>query len=144
MPMTVTKPAQASNLAVFLGFLDLVADRYDLDPDHAHRLKLVVEEAIVNVVEHGYAAGVGDLTLTADVDGGVAVVKLQDHGTPFDPADAPPPDLTGDWRERRVGGLGWHLIRELTEAVAYQAGDPDGGRPNTLTLRVRGADGGRA
>jgi anti-sigma regulatory factor (Ser/Thr protein kinase) len=139
--MTMTKPATKAQLAVFLGFVDLISERYGLDRDHAHRLKLVLEEAIVNVVEHGYATRrePGDLTLTADVEGGVAMVTLQDHGTPFGPDDAPPPDLDSDWDQRRVGGLGWHLIRELTDAVAYHPGDAAGGRPNILTLRVRSA-----
>lgn len=137
--MTMTKPATKAQLAVFLGFVDLISERYGLDRDHAHRLKLVLEEAIVNVVEHGYATRhePGDLTLTADVEGDVALVTLQDHGMPFGPDDAPPPDLDSDWDQRRVGGLGWHLIRELTDAVAYHPGDADGGRPNILTLRVR-------
>ncbi len=139
--MTMTKPATKAQLAVFLGFVDLISERYGLDRDHAHRLKLVLEEAIVNVVEHGYATRnePGDLTLTADVEDDVALVTLQDHGTPFGPDDAPPPDLDSDWDQRRVGGLGWHLIRELTDAVAYHPGDAGGGRPNILTLRVRGA-----
>jgi serine/threonine-protein kinase RsbW len=139
--MTMTKPAKTAQLAVFLGFVDLISERYGLDRDHAHRLKLVLEEAIVNVVEHGYATRnePGDLTLTADVEGDVAVVTLQDHGTPFGPDDAPPPDLDSDWDQRRVGGLGWHLIRELTDAVAYHPGDAGGGRPNILTLRVGAA-----
>lgn len=144
MPMTMTQPARAANLAVFLGFVDLFVDRHRLEPDHARRLKLVVEEAVANVVQHAYPRGSGDLTLTADVADGVAVFTLQDHGTPFDPADAPPPDLTADWRERRIGGLGWHLIRELAEGVSYLAGDPEGGRPNTLTLRVGAVRGGHA
>jgi anti-sigma regulatory factor (Ser/Thr protein kinase) len=139
-PMTMTKPAKADNLAVFLGFVDLIADRYGLDATHAHRLKLVLEEAVVNVVQHGYAEReAGDLTLTADVVDGAAVVTLHDHGLPFGPEDAPPPDLEAGWEERRVGGLGWHLIRQLADGVAYHPGDAGGGRPNTLTLRVRGA-----
>ena len=139
--MTMTKPAKKAQLAVFLGFVDLISERYGLDRDHAHRLKLALEEAIVNVVEHGYATRnePGDLTLTADVEDDVAVVTLQDHGTPFGPDDAPPPDLDSDWDQRRVGGLGWHLIRELSDAVAYHPGDAGGGRPNILTLRVGAA-----
>jgi len=135
--MTVTKPATAGNLALFLGFVEFVADRHGLAAESAHRLKLVVEEAVTNVVHHGYAGReAGDLTLSADLDGDAVVVTLEDHGAAFDPADAPPADLDSDWRERSVGGLGWHLIRELTDAVAYAAGDPAAGRPNRLTLRV--------
>jgi len=137
-PMTLTKPATAGNLALFLGFVDFVVDRHGLAATEAQRLKLVVEEAVANVVHHAYAGREpGDLTLAADVDGDVVVVTLDDRGTPFDPADAPAADVASDWRERSVGGLGWHLIRELTDGVAYAAGDAAADRPNRLTLRVR-------
>jgi len=145
-PMTVTKPATAGNLALFLGFVEFVADRHGLEPEAAQRLKLVVEEAVTNVVHHGYAGREpGDLTLTADLEGDTVVVTLEDRGAAFDPADAPQADLDSDWRERSVGGLGWHLIRELTDAVAYAPGDAAADLPNRLTLRVgRSARGGTA
>jgi DNA-binding response OmpR family regulator len=54
-PMTVTKPATTGNLALFLGFVEFVAERHDLAAESAQRLKLVVEEAVTNVVQHGYA-----------------------------------------------------------------------------------------
>lgn len=135
--MTITKPAEEGNLALFLGFIEYVAERHALPPESANRLKLVVEEAVANVVHHGYAdREAGDLTLRAELDGDAVVVALEDEGAAFDPADAPAADLASDWRERNVGGLGWHLIRELTDDVAYEAGDPAAGRPNRLTLRV--------
>jgi serine/threonine-protein kinase RsbW len=143
--MKLTKPATAENLALFLGFVEFVADRHGLATDSAQRLKLVVEEAVTNVVHHGYAGREpGDLTLAADVDDDAIVVTLDDHGVAFDPADAPVADLSGGWEERRIGGLGWHLIRELTETVSYAAGDSDAGRPNRLTLRVARATRGGA
>jgi serine/threonine-protein kinase RsbW len=136
-PMTVTKPATAGNLALFLGFVEFVAERHALAADSAQRLKLVVEEAVTNVVHHGYAGrDPGDLTLSAELDGDTVVVTLEDAGHPFDPADAPAADVVSELHDRSVGGLGWHLIKELSEGVAYAAGDPATGRPNRLTLRV--------
>lgn len=143
--MTLTKPATTENLALFLGFVEFVADRHGLAGDRAHHLKLVVEEAVANIVHHGYAGrDPGELTLSADVDGDAVVVTLDDHGHAFDPAEAPPANLSDDWQERSVGGLGWHLIRELTESVSYTAGDAAAGRPNRLILRVARSDRGGA
>lgn len=131
--MTLTKPATEGNLALFLAFVEVVADRFALAPDVAHRLKLVVEEAVTNVVRHAYAAGAeGEVTLVADVDEAAVTVTLEDEGKPFGPDDAPRPDLASAWDQRSVGGLGWHLIRELADDVRYAAVD---GR-NRLTLRV--------
>ena len=41
-------------------------------------------------------------------------VEFCDRGRPFDPADAPPPDLS------RIGGLGIHLVRNIMRDFAYQ------------------------
>jgi serine/threonine-protein kinase RsbW len=136
-PMRMTKPATTGNLALFLGFVEYVAERHDLPLDVAQRLKLVVEEAVTNVVHHGYAGREpGDLTLGAELDGETVEVTLEDRGHAFDPADAPAADVVSELDARRVGGLGWHLIKELSERVDYAAGDPATGRPNRLTLRV--------
>lgn len=132
--MTLTKPADDEHLALFLAFVEVVCERFDLDPDVARRLRLVVEEAATNVVRHAYAGQgeVGELTLVADVDDAAVQVTLEDTGAPFAPDDAPPPDLESGWRDREVGGLGWHLIRELADDVRY---DSVAGH-NRLTLRV--------
>lgn len=131
--MTLTKPATDANLALFLAFVEVVAERFALPADVAHRLKLVVEEAVTNVVRHAYAGGPGgDVTLVADVDDAAVTVTLEDEGAPFAPDDVPAPDLASGWQERSVGGLGWHLIRELADDVRYAA---VAGR-NRLTLRI--------
>ncbi len=132
--MTLTKPADDAHLALFLAFVEVVCERFELAPDLARRLRLVVEEAATNVVRHAYLSEgeAGDLTLVADVDDAAVQVTLEDAGSPFAPDDAPPPDLASDWRERSIGGLGWHLIRELADEVRY---DSVAGH-NRLTLRI--------
>jgi serine/threonine-protein kinase RsbW len=130
--MTLTKPADDDHLALFLAFVEVVCERFDLSPDVARRLRLVVEEAAANVVRHAYAGQGGELTLVADVDDAAVQVTLEDAGAPFAPEDAPPPDLASGWRDRAVGGLGWHLIRELADDVRY---DSVAGH-NRLTLRI--------
>ena len=48
------------------------------------------------------------------------VLLIEDRAPVFKPADAPPPDLTGDWEQRREGGLGWHLIRQMMDEVRHE------------------------
>jgi len=39
---------------------------------------------------------------------------------PFNPLDAPIPDITLPIEERRVGGLGIHLVRQFMDTLAYE------------------------
>jgi len=44
---------------------------------------------------------------------------VEDDGKPFDPLQAPPPDLSLPLERRPIGGLGIHLIRNLMDEVSY-------------------------
>ena len=45
--------------------------------------------------------------------------EIVDGGTPFDPRQAPDPDLSGGIKEREIGGLGLYLIRQFAESIDY-------------------------
>jgi anti-sigma regulatory factor (Ser/Thr protein kinase) len=58
-------------------------------------------------------------------------VTIADTGAPFNPLNAPPPDLTSNLVDRPIGGLGIHLVRSLMNSVEYER---EGGE-NRLRLR---------
>ena len=99
--------------------------------DDVAALRLVTEEAVVNLFEHAYDDHRGFVEIEVGAEGEQVRLTIRDRGRPFDPDDAPDPDLDSDWEERRIGGLGWHLIRQLTDEVEYVPG-ADG--TNSLTL----------
>ena len=44
-------------------------------------------------------------------------------GAAFDPSAAPPPDLAIPLHQRDPGGLGIHLMRQMTDRVEYRRTD---------------------
>jgi serine/threonine-protein kinase RsbW len=83
-------------------------------------LNVVLDEAVSNAVNHGYAAGVrGEIAVRLRRRPDSVLVEVEDDGKPFDPLQAPPPDLTLPLEQRPIGGLGIHLIRNLMDEVAY-------------------------
>ncbi len=131
--------ATRASLGPLLARTDEAAARAGLDTVGASDLRLAVEEACRNVIEHGYPPGApGPLRLTIVVHADRIVVVVADGARPFDPGDAPEPDLTAAWRQRRIGGLGWHLIRQVMDAVSHEA-MPEGGNRLTLVKRLHPA-----
>lgn len=129
---TLTRPATVEHLRELRAFVENAAAGAGIDRKTAASLVLAADEACSNVVEHGYADGEpGPITLTVDIAPGAARVVIADRGRPFPPAAAPPPDLESGWRERPIGGLGWHLIKSLVDRVEY---DSDAERGNRLVL----------
>jgi anti-sigma regulatory factor (Ser/Thr protein kinase) len=126
------------NLRPLLEFVDRACARAGLAPDDAFAVRLAVEEVCTNIITHGYRGGAEEpVILTAGRDADRFVVTAEDRAPPFDPAWAPPPDLSADWRSRPIGGVGWHLVRELMDEV-HHAPVPGGGNLVTLVKHVPG------
>lgn len=83
-------------------------------------LNVVLDEAVSNAINHGYDAGVrGEIAVRLRRAPDGVLLEVEDDGRPFDPLQAPPPDLTLSLERRPIGGLGIHLIRNLMDEVSY-------------------------
>jgi anti-sigma regulatory factor (Ser/Thr protein kinase) len=83
-------------------------------------LNVVLDEAVSNAINHGYDAGVrGEIAVRLRRAPDGVLLEVEDDGRPFDPLQAPPPDLTLSLERRPIGGIGIHLIRNLMDEVSY-------------------------
>jgi anti-sigma regulatory factor (Ser/Thr protein kinase) len=83
-------------------------------------MRLAIEEITTNIIKYSYPhAQPGPIQIVCACQGDQLCVTIRDHGAPFDPHDAPPPDLTSDLEARMVGGLGVFLVRELADDLVY-------------------------
>lgn len=121
----VTCPAELASLPMLLALVAKVCQRQHVDGQTAHDLRLVVEEACVNVMHYAYPAGqTGSLTLEIRLQrqGGqrCIAVTLEDQGRPFDPMSVAPVATSAAADAREPGGLGVHLIRQMSDRQSYQ------------------------
>lgn len=106
-------------------------EKMEIEKSLARQIRLAVEEAVVNVIEYAYPAGVeGNVEVHMQTDGRRLRVVIVDSGVPFDPTQKEGIDTSLTAEERQVGGLGIHLLREIMDSVNYEYIN---GR-NTLTL----------
>lgn len=130
----MTRAAELDSLAIFRDFVDDVCREHDIDEDTAYDLKLAVDEASTNVVQHGYAGmNPGSIILDLTVSETEVQVCLTDFGHPFEPSSAPKPDITLPLEERPAGGFGLFLIYQTMDEVDYVTSEAG----NTLILRKR-------
>jgi anti-sigma regulatory factor (Ser/Thr protein kinase) len=83
-------------------------------------LNVALDEALNNIIAYGYGPGErSDIIVRLTSAAGEIVVEIEDAGRPFNPLEAPAPDLSGSLRERNVGGLGIPFIKNLVDEVTY-------------------------
>lgn len=133
---TLTIENKLGELARLRPFVSDVSKRYSIGATVADKINLVLEEALVNVINHAYREGEnGLIELKADVDTEKRTVTftVQDNGRPFDPTTAAMPDLTAAAEDRPVGGLGIYLMTGLSDSVTYERA----ASRNILRLTIR-------
>ena len=103
-----------------------------LGPAVSYRLDLILEELVTNTIEHGYDGDEGRIDIELNSDGETVCLEIRDRAPGYDPLQASAPDPDTPLDERRPGGLGIHLVRELAQDFAYERRDGE----NRLTLRL--------
>lgn len=85
-----------------------------------HDLRLGLDEAVSNVIRHGYGVdGSGEIQVRVDVEPGIVRIGVRDSAPAFNPLDYPEPELDIPIEERKRGGLGIFLYRRLMDRVDY-------------------------
>ena len=128
--------ARRERLGELLAFVERACARAALDPDTAFDVRLAAEEAVTNVIEHGYAgaSAPGPITVRFHHDPRQVVVTIDDLAPPFDPASVRPADPSAPLEQRRIGGLGWYFVTRVMDEVRHEHRQPRG---NRLTLVKR-------
>ena len=91
-------------------------------------LEVSLEELIVNSFTHGQSDG--GVEVLAVIKDGELVVRVEDSAPPFNLLREAPQPPQGDLVDRKVGGLGIHLVKNLNDRVEY-SGSQSG---NKITL----------
>ena len=131
MTESITLKNHISEVTRLGSFQDTVYAKMNIEKSLATKLRLAVEEAAVNAIEHAYLKGrEGDVEVRMMTDGHLLKVMIIDSGLPFDPTTIAKADTTLSAKERRLGGLGLLLVRELMDSINYESID----NQNILTL----------
>ena len=99
-------------------------------------LRLAVDEAVTNVITHGYG-GPGDIELELGTDDVDLIIVLRDQAPSFDPAHAPAVNLEPPGERDNPGGFGVYLMKSVMDEIRYQSSDTG----NELTMIKRGVVG---
>ena len=102
-------------------FVQSVTEELQLDKALSRRIKLAVEEVVVNIMNYAYVADVkGQVKVEAMANDERLRFILTDSGRSFDPTAVSRADTTLTVEDRPIGGLGILLVRNLMDSINYE------------------------
>lgn len=92
--------------------------------DKAVKIRLGIEEAVVNICSyayiHNFPVTTGEIYVKIEIDDKEYQVEFKDKGIPYNPLQRPDPALWTPSEDKDVGGLGIHLIKQMTDDISYR------------------------
>ncbi len=99
----------------------------------AYAADLVLEEMTSNIIKYGYDdKAAHEINIQLAIENDSISIIIEDDGHPFDPTAVPPPDTGLSLEDRKIGGLGIHLVRNTSESMKYRRDD----NRNILEVRL--------
>lgn len=109
-------------------------EAFEPSPKVMYLVPLAIEEIVTNCIQYGYDdAKEHTIEIALSVADGKLRMTFVDDGHSFDPLARAAPDVSRPAEEREIGGLGIHLLRTMTDEIAYERRDGT----NRLTLVKR-------
>ncbi len=96
-------------------------------------LEFIIEELFTNMVKYNPRT-TADIRVALERFRSELVVTIVDPDSErFDLMDAPPVDITQSLDERKIGGLGIHLVKTMADSVGYEYKD----RQSKIVIRKK-------
>jgi serine/threonine-protein kinase RsbW len=107
-------------LSVIREFISRMIRQSALAREEENKLILAVDEAVTNIIEHGYDNVTnGPIDIEVEYDDAIFRIYVRDSGKRFNPETISDPDIMEHVRLGKKKGLGIFLMRQIMDEVRY-------------------------
>jgi anti-sigma regulatory factor (Ser/Thr protein kinase) len=109
-----------SEIELLATTIDSFCQQSGLSSKITHDTHLVLEEVVTNSISYGFDDdALHMIEVMLELNENELQIVVRDDGRPFNPLEAPPPDLSLPLEDREIGGLGIFLVRKFMDEVSY-------------------------
>jgi sigma-B regulation protein RsbU (phosphoserine phosphatase) len=109
-----------TNLSSISENITQLCNNWKLTTEVCNRVNLVVEELISNTIFYGYTDTLEhDIILNLMCDKDTISIEIIDDAKEFNPVEQPSTGTNSAITEREIGGMGIHLVKNLTDSFTY-------------------------
>ena len=97
------------------------SEQYDIPTPVRRKMNVVFDELLNNIITYAYRdEDEHSIEIKVELSRDRLTVSITDDGIPFNPFGIETPDTKLSLEERKIGGLGVHLVRKVMDKVSYQ------------------------
>ncbi len=98
-----------------------ISQIWEMPPAVINKLNLVTEELVLNIISYGFTDQLlHEIVLDFSIKTNSIQLTIIDDGKEFDPIAKDKADTSSEINTRKVGGLGIHLVKNLTNSFTYK------------------------
>ena len=127
--------ASLDDLSDLRDFVERTALSMGASVEEIGELVMAANEAVENVIIHGYLQKPGVVRVLLESKNGCIVLRIFDRSPRFDPTTVQALDVSKPPHERSQGGLGVHMMRSFTDEMRYST-SPSGENELVLVKRL--------
>ena len=120
--------ANVENIDAVLDFISEYTK--DCVPKVRNQIEIAVDEIFSNIARYAYSPEVGFAMVRVAV-GDDITIEFEDSGMIYDPFSKEDPELAPTAAERKIGGLGVFLVKNIMDSAEYEHKDGK----NVLTIK---------
>jgi serine/threonine-protein kinase RsbW len=114
-------PAKTAALKDVRSFFAETVRPLGYSQDDLDQLTLAVDEAATNIIKHGLRQlATAQFSVEISTAKGSLLVTLVDRGVAFNPDTFTEPEIAARIRQKRRGGLGIYLMRQIMDDVQFE------------------------
>lgn len=84
-----------------------------------NQLNIVIEELFVNIANYAYENG-GEVEIKVEAKMNEISITFIDSGMKFNPLEIDDPNIDAKAEERRIGGLGIFMVKNMMDDIKYK------------------------
>jgi len=111
-------PRSLDEIGRLFEFLQVFFAKYNIRNSTSFSISLAAEELITNCIKYN-RSGQDYISIFLEHMGEYLELRIVDAGPEFDPDAIPEVQVNIPLQDRKIGGLGVHLVRQLMDSMEY-------------------------
>lgn len=110
------KAPELNDIERITSALEILLETHEVPLEVGMGMSVVIDEVYSNIV---YYSGATNAIVECEVTDAHIKLCFIDNGMPYNPLTKEDPNVTGNLKDREVGGWGIYLVKQFVEDMAY-------------------------